>query len=917
MNWDGLQFSVASAKSPPLLLRDDILVGERGRFTVSSNQSVSVRVTAAALDVYEIEVCNNSSSEYVCDYAPAFGDLRFGNAATYGPEELFIRHARVSDDQWLHQAEGFLGGVGPVSVHVPGDLFSNCMFVTRPVDDGYVCVLLRVIEGTPVMPRGSSLKLRCHLHTAAGGRNAALSYVFRENLCFVPQAVAYDMSRYDRLPWVKDMTCAWMNWAWDRTVMDPETGQYRLYESLVNLRDRVGQIDLYVLWPFWPRAGFDERGQFGHYRSFPGGLAGLRQEISRVQTLGTKVILAYCLWSESDRPIDDPTGAALLDQSFCQLLEVGQAVDADGFDLDCLSEAPQSLEELSIASGKEYLPYSEGDPGYAKSQFNLLGRLHDSLPMPELNLKRYILPHHPMLRVTGPGLFGRSMRKEMVLSFFSGHGVEFNTMFATHDANAEADLSIWRRAHGILQTHRDCFRSTRWEPFVPVADHRLWANHWPAPGRDLYTLCSTAEGGYSGDILRVPADENVHYVDLFRMREARLREENGEHLIGGYLEGFEADATTSVGSASYTAGCLCGYRRLITARLDMERLTVTVAEWAQGHQLTVSLGRSMPSKSVRIDTGEESGQLHVEANLYDLFGFTTDAIVIRLADANDQTLDVRILSEDTVRLFTKSLLTVPPGGRANTAEMVLVPAGDYDYVLRQSQPIWFNTYANLSAELSALYSVAPPTQPRRVHVPAFRIDKYPVTNEKYLEFVHSTGYRGGDSTVERAGFLQHLSGLTVAAAHAQRPVVYVSYRDAAEYCAWAGLRLPSEEEWQYAAGAADGRNYPWGNQADDTRYNATGELGLVDAHPEGESPFGVADLVGNVYQMMNGVVTNGSHDMVYLRGGCYYSASQRSNSEWWVRGGLKRIDDHRPLPLFGPSMNRLSTVGFRCVADVA
>jgi len=76
----------------------------------------------------------------------------------------------------------------------------------------------------------------------------------------------------------------------------------------------------------------------------------------------------------------------------------------------------------------------------------VLGRIHNDLPMPEFNLKKYMLPHHPQLRVCEPGNTGKRMRNDFVVSFFNGHGVEINTMFPERNPATDADWPILARA---------------------------------------------------------------------------------------------------------------------------------------------------------------------------------------------------------------------------------------------------------------------------------------------------------------------------------------------------------------------------------------------------------------------------------------------------------------------------------------
>ncbi len=100
---------------------------------------------------------------------------------------------------------------------------------------------------------------------------------------------------------------------------------------------------------------------------------------------------------------------------------------------------------------------------------------------------------------------------------------------------------------------------------------------------------------------------------------------------------------------------------------------------------------------------------------------------------------------------------------------------------------------------------------RQLDIPAFYIDKYPVTNAQFKQFLTASGYRPRDGH----NFLKDWREGTYPAGWDRKPVTWVALEDARAYAAWAGKRLPHEWQWQYAAQGVDGRLYPWGNQPDD------------------------------------------------------------------------------------------------------
>ncbi len=207
--------------------------------------------------------------------------------------------------------------------------------------------------------------------------------------------------------------------------------------------------------------------------------------------------------------------------------------------------------------------------------------------------------------------------------------------------------------------------------------------------------------------------------------------------------------------------------------------------------------------------------------------------------------------------------------------------------------------------------------PRQYHqktmfVKSFWIDKYPVTNAQFKKFMDATDYK----PVDDLNFLRDWKNGSYPEGWGNRPVTWVSLEDARAYASWAGKRLPNEWEWQYAAQGTDGRLYPWGNKWNDDAVPIPDKGRTlrgpdpVDAHPEGASPFGVMDLVGNVWQWTNEYIDKHTRAAI-LRGGSYY---QPQGSIWYFPQAYK-LNEHGKYLLMAPSMDRSGTIGFRCVQD--
>ena len=132
--------------------------------------------------------------------------------------------------------------------------------------------------------------------------------------------------------------------------------------------------------------------------------------------------------------------------------------------------------------------------------------------------------------------------------------------------------------------------------------------------------------------------------------------------------------------------------------------------------------------------------------------------------------------------------------------------------------------------------------PHLVTVAPFYLDKTPVTNAQYAEFVRATGRPAPSAW----------TGPSYARGQDDWPVTDVTWHDSQAYAEWKHKRLPTEAEWEFAARGADGRVYPWGNSFNPGWTNSVesrlGHAEPVGSHPKVGSPFGVLDMSGNVWQ---------------------------------------------------------------------
>ncbi len=197
-----------------------------------------------------------------------------------------------------------------------------------------------------------------------------------------------------------------------------------------------------------------------------------------------------------------------------------------------------------------------------------------------------------------------------------------------------------------------------------------------------------------------------------------------------------------------------------------------------------------------------------------------------------------------------------------------------------------------------------------VHLSAFYIDRYPVTNADYRKFVECTGHP--EPRRWRRGFPKDT---------ADHPVVYVTWQDALAYAQWAGKRLPTEAEWEKAATWDEKkkakRKYPWGDEFVPGKYSAadsslwcTSPVGQYS--PQGDSFYGVSDLTGNIWQWTNSLKQDYPYQAEDGREDLTASGFRIVRGGAWLPDAFSSRSAYRNASL--PDLG-LIYIGLRCALD--
>jgi iron(II)-dependent oxidoreductase len=744
-----------------------------------------------------------------------------------------------------------------------------------------------------ILAPGGSVTYDFYADLFTGNWQTGLREVFQKRYLYDVKDFDDTLYRREDLAWIRKAYVMHLMMAWDKDFYDDTKGgtQFKnFYEKGVK---QFGGDDVLCIWPTWPTLGVDQRNQFDLYRDLPGGLPGLQTAANELRNVGTKLFVAYNPWDESTRTEGHIKG----------LTDLLSGTSADGVVLDTKGESSRELQDAADNVKPGVVMYSEGMAVPKDMQGIISGRVHNALYYPPmLNLNKFIRPDFAIFRVAE--VYKEPIQREYAVAFFNGYGTEINQFAPGHPDWEDAQNIYLGRTTKILRENSKLF-TTDYEPLIPTFHDSVWVNKWHANEKTLYTIFSLKPEGFNNVLFEIRASKN-RLIDLWKHEDVETKTINGKTYVVSNIDGFDSRDldTNNEGNVS----CVASFIPTLQVEIKGDRLTGNykgdhIKIWKgnpayEREPLKISDPAGGINVSLSRDLGRYEGKLVVQA-------FNGDNLV------DEQIL---YLKPGTPRLISEKESTTPV--KRNSTDMAVIPAGKL--MIHFTQGDEFIPYPK-------------DHEGEVISFDSFAMDKYPVTNSDFKKFLNATDYHPTDT----ANFLKHWIHHQIPQGQENFPVTYISHEDARAYAAWAGKRLPTELEWQYAAQTFKANEWPWKQLTPVTRKETyvtetltvkniegidsrncnlgDGQLYAVGKYKKGVNPLGLYDLVGSVWQLTNDIYESGSYRYIIMKGGSYFKPS---SSWWYVQGGPRELHYRQFLLRVSQEFERNATVGFRCVADL-
>jgi len=567
----------------------------------------------------------------------------------------------------LARAWLFRPGLQPVRVILPDNAW-ELGYSSFYAGEGFsLCAIARrfkIINGQRLryetrLPPKAKVIYSIHADVFKGEWQSGLRMMFRDRYLY--DIEKFDNSLFERedLSWIKESYLIILQMAWDREFYDRLTGKYTYAEVIRKGIELFGNIDVYGIWPTWPRLGLDQRNQWDLYRDLPGGTEQLRSFVRMSRQSGTRFFIAYNPWDNSTRQEDHYRGMAQL---------IGET-DADGVVLDTRGNSSFEMQAAVDTVKKGVVMYSEGMAIPKDMPGIISGRVHNAIYYsPELNLNKLIKPDFSIFRVCDVG--EDIIHREIAIAFFNGYGTELN-MFRPggRGDTYRDDLNLLARTTFTLRQNNDAFLDNGWTPLIETTRDNVFVNRWKSGDKTVYTVLNMRPEGVKGRLFKVDNIEGRHYVSLWNHENLLPSIEKGLAYIPVNTPGWQSiySGTRREGSVD----CIAELPDLIRSKLIGD--SIQISGTGNGK---IIIWKGNPSyqtlkKEFRIinDT---------TVNIKDIFGFYEGKIVLQLIE-NKRLKDENVLIIKGGKPWVISKV-IPTTRSSNiAAEMVLVPGTLFSY----------------------------------------------------------------------------------------------------------------------------------------------------------------------------------------------------------------------------------------------
>ncbi|WP_340111810.1 formylglycine-generating enzyme family protein [Maribellus mangrovi] len=831
------------------------------------------------------------------------------NVLPFGPNEKSV-FITGKGDHGLSRTYLFRPGYEPVNVIIPDNAW-ELGYNERVLEDGRkICALSRrdresIEKGsrrrfeTVLFPNGS-VDYSFYADLYEGDWQEGLRLMFQDRMLYDVEPGTFNNTLFERndLAWIRHSYLNQAMMAWDHNFYDSEAEKYTLPDFIEMNNTILGGAEIFGLWPTWPTLGLDQRNQWDLFRTMPGGIEKLKSLATLTHQNNSHFFIAFNPWDTSTRNEDPYEGMS----------QMVKEIDADGVVLDCSGASSEQLRNAADKGKKGVVMYSEGMAVPKDMQGIVSGRVHNALYYcPMLNLNKLIKPDFAIFRVVEVGK--ERIKREYNLSLFNGYGTENNLYSPGRPYWLEEQWEYLARILMIQRENAFNFTEFDYTPLVSTLADNVYVNKWPHNDKTIYTIYNLRPEGVFEPLFEVNQEDDFHFVDLWNHQEAVLTEVEGKNYIKADLDAFSKKwlGTNNEG----TVGVVARFKKQLETSFN---LPADELRFSAGSGKFIRIWAGIPSYQ---GTFKEYSTQQQTIRLLNEFGRSEGKFVIQLFDNDDQLIDENVIEFPAAS--ARMISAVQPTEKTGSIPqgMVKIPAGNF--IVKEKLGDSFIPY------------------PEKLHhdsfqVNAFLMDIYPVTNVQFKTFLDETNYKPADTE----NFLKHWKNGNIKEGDENKPVIYISYEDAQAYTRWAGKRLPTETEWQYAAQAADpDREWPWGQDTAIQKESVfvtntltvenlqgldsifcnpgNGKYEAVGQYPKGVNPWGLQDLVGSVWQLTNDVYDNGSYTFIMLKGGSYFKAK---DSWWYVQGGPQLLTYRQKLLRVSQGFERNATVGFRCVKDI-